>query len=247
MKCPQKECHLQRLSKFLAYAGIASRRNSEKLIITGRVSVNGVIVINPATKVSNSDAIFFDGYLIKNELINPRMWIYHKPVGELCSDHDPYGKRKVFDSFPKNIGKVCLVGRLDYNSEGLLLLTNKGFIKRYLELPRNQVTRTYKVKVWGYNLIDRNLEPLRAGMTVSGINYAPMNIDLLSTREKISWLQISLSEGKNREIRRVLEKIGLRVSKLIRIKYGNFSLGTLKCRQTREISIPKALIKKIEK
>ena len=116
MKCPQKECHLQRLSKFLAYAGIASRRNSEKLIITGRVSVNGVIVVNPATKVSNSDAIFFDGCLIKNELINPRMWIYHKPVGELCSDHDPYGKRKVFDSFPKNIGKVCLVGRLDYNS-----------------------------------------------------------------------------------------------------------------------------------
>ena len=243
----QKEHYNERLSKFLAYAGIASRRNAEKLIMKGRVSVNGLIVMDPATKVSARDTISFNGSRVKHESIKSRIWLYHKLVGEICTDSDPFGKRTVFDSFPKGLGKVCLVGRLDYKSEGLLLLTNKGFIKRYLELPRNQVIRTYKVKVWGRNLNDRIFNPMREGVTVSGIHYAPMVVDILSIGVKTGWLKISITEGKNREIRRVLESIGLNVSKLIRTRYGNFYLGKLERGKVREVVIPNSLIRKLEK
>ena len=237
----------QRLSKFLAYAGIASRRNSEKLILSGRISVNGLVVTNLATKVSEADYICFDNTYIKHQLEQPRIWIYHKTVGEICSDSDPSGKKTVFDSFPGSLGKVCLVGRLDYNSEGLLVLTNKGFIKRYLELPRNGVKRTYAVKVWGKHLTYNAFEPLREGISVSGINYAPMAVEFLEKGGKTKWLEITLTEGKNREIRRALEQIGFRVSKLKRIKYGYFSLKKLLPGQIKEVLIPKALTKEIEK
>ncbi len=243
----QKEHHNQRLSKFLAYAGIASRRNSEKLITEGRVSVNGMIVLNPATKVSESDTIFYNGCPVKHEFIKSRIWLYHKLVGEICSDSDPFGKRTVFDSFPKSLGKVCLVGRLDYKSEGLLLLTNKGFIKRYLELPRNQVVRTYRVKVWGQNLNDDTIEPIRKGTTVSGIHYAPMTIDILTKGLKTGWLEVSLTEGKNREIRKVLESIGLNVSKLIRIRHGDFFLGKLGRGKIKEVLIPNSLSRSLDR
>ena len=243
---PNKYSH-QRLSKFLAYAGIASRRNSEKLILDGRVSVNGLVVTNVATKVSEADHICFDNTHISNQLEQSRIWIYHKPVGEICSDSDPSGKKTVFDSFPAGLGKVCLVGRLDYNSEGLLVLTNKGSIKRYLELPRNGVKRTYAVKVWGKPMTYDALEPLREGIRVSGINYAPMTVEFLVKGGKTKWLEITLTEGKNREIRRALEKIGFKVSRLKRIKYGYFSLQKLLPGQMKEVLIPKALSKELEK
>ena len=243
---PNKHSH-QRLSKFLAYAGIASRRNSEKLILDARISVNGLVVTNVATKVSEADHICFDNTPINHQLEQPRIWIYYKPVGEICSDSDPSGKKTVFDSFPGSLGKVCLVGRLDYNSEGLLVITNKGFIKRYLELPRNGVNRTYAVKVWGKPLTYDALEPLRKGIRVSGINYAPMRVEFLVKGVKTKWLEISLTEGKNREIRRALEEIGFKVSKLKRIQYGYFSLQKLLPGQLKEVCIPKALSKEIEK
>ena len=243
---PNKHSH-QRLSKFLAYAGIASRRNSEKLILGGRISVNGLVVTNVATKVSETDHICFDQVNISNQPQQPRIWIYHKPVGEICSDSDPSGKKTVFDSFPESLGKVCLVGRLDYNSEGLLVITNKGFIKRYLELPRNGVKRTYAVKVWGKPMTYDALEPLREGIRVSGINYAPMTVEFLVKGVKNKWLEITLTEGKNREIRRALEKIGFQVSRLKRIKYGYFSLQKLLPGQLKEVLIPKALSKELEK
>ncbi len=230
----------QRLSKFLAYAGIASRRNSEKLILKGRVSVNGSIVIDPGTKVSTEDDIFCDGRAVSHELEKPRIWLYHKPVGEICSDFDPFGKRTVFESFPNTLGRVCLVGRLDYNSEGLLLLTNKGFIKRYLELPSNKIVRTYEVKVWG-KVGDSNLEPIRSGITVGGVNYAPMIIDYIFKGKGNKWLKISITEGKNREIRKVLGKIGLKVSKLKRVSYGNFRLGKLKPGHVKEVGVAEDL------
>ena len=131
-----KKDYYHRLSKFLAYSGISSRRQSESLITSGQISINGIVVTSVSQKVSSKDVVRYNGkkVLYKSK---PRMWIYHKPVGELCSDFDPSGKKTVFDSFPKKIGKVNLVGRLDLNSEGLLLLTNKGYIKRYLELPPN--------------------------------------------------------------------------------------------------------------
>ncbi|MFL2790225.1 MAG: pseudouridine synthase [Paracoccaceae bacterium] len=237
----------QRLSKFLAYAGIASRRNSEKLILAGRITVNGLVVTNLATKVSEEDYICFDKIHLKHQLQEPKIWIYHKPVGEICSDFDPSGKRTVFNSFPDSLGRVCLVGRLDYNSEGLLVLTNKGFIKRYLELPKNRVKRTYAVKVWGKALNNEVLEPLREGVKVSGITYAPMIVNLGPKGVKGKWLEITLTEGKNREIRKALEKIGLQVSKLKRIKYGYFTLEKLFPGQIKEVRIPKALSKDIEK
>ena len=240
------EYHNQRLSKFLAYAGIASRRNSEKLIIKGRISVNGVTVIDPATKVSKKDVICLNGNLIKHQTDEARIWLYHKPVGEICSNSDPFGKRTVFDSFPPDLGKVCLVGRLDYNSEGLLLLTNKGFIKRYLELPRNRITRTYRVKVLGRNLNNSTLKPIREGVTISGISYRPMIVRMISKIEKTSWLEISLTEGKNREIRIVLGEIGLKVVKLIRVKYGNFFLGKIRSGQVKEVVIPIELVQNME-
>jgi 23S rRNA pseudouridine2605 synthase len=243
---PNKNSH-QRLSKFLAYAGIASRRNSEKLILDGRISVNGLVVTDLATKVSEADHVRFDDTHIKHQQEQPRIWIYHKPIGEICSDSDPSGKKTVFDSFPGSLGKVCLVGRLDYNSEGLLVITNKGFIKRYLELPRNGVKRTYAVKVWGKPLTYDALEPLREGIRVSGINYAPMTVEFLVKGVETKWLEITLSEGKNREIRKALEKIGFKVSKLKRIKYGYFSLQKLLPGQMKEVCIPKALIKELEK
>ena len=232
----------QRLSKYLAYAGIASRRKSEKFISEGRVSVNEEIVTSLSFKVSLNDKVSFNGRLVKLHKIRPRIWLYHKPVGEICSDHDPFGKRTVFHSFPNDLGRVVLVGRLDFKSEGLLLLTNNGKLKRHLELPKNGFLRTYLVSISGDNLTENLLEPARSGLIISGIKYAPMSIKILSQSESLSWLEIIISEGKNREIRRVLRRLGLNIKRLKRIKYGPFSLGKLKPRKIKELDVPSSLL-----
>lgn len=238
--------YYQRLSKFLAYSGIASRRKSEHLIISGQISVNGNIVTSPSQKISSKDIVSFKGEKI-SIISKPRMWIYHKPIGELCSDFDPSGKKTVFDSFPKNLGRVCLVGRLDFNSEGLLLLTNKGYIKRYLELPKNKIPRTYFVKSWGRILSDENMNLIRNGLEIEKFKYAPMKIELISQNKKNSWYRIILMEGKNREIRNILRFFGLEVKKLIRTSYGNFFLNKQKARKILEVQIPKSLLKNAKK
>ena len=231
----------QRLSKFLAYSGIASRRKSESLIISGQISVNGTVVTTLSQKVSSKDIIRYNGKRILNKS-NPRMWIYHKPVGELCSDFDPSGKRTVFDSFPKKMGKVNLVGRLDLNSEGLLLLTNKGYIKRYLELPKNKIIRTYLVKTWGRDLNTKNIKEMSSGLEISQFKYAPLKIEVVSKNKNNNWYNIKLIEGKNREIRKILGYFGLKVKKLIRIGYGDFFLENQKVREVFEVPIPKSLL-----
>ncbi len=236
-----KKDYYQRLSKFLAYSGISSRRQSESLIISGQISVNGVVVTNLSQKVSSKDIVRYNGkkVLYKSK---PRMWIYHKPIGELCSDFDPSGKRTVFDSFPKKMEKINLVGRLDLNSEGLLLLTNKGYIKRYMELPKNKIIRTYLVKTWGRNLNIKNIEEMSKGIKISGFQYAPLKIEIVSRNKNNSWYNIKLIEGKNREIRKILGYFGLKVKKLIRIGYGEFFLKNQKVREVLEVPIPKALL-----
>ena len=236
-----KKEYYHRLSKFLAYSGVASRRQSETLIISGQISVNGVIVTTPSQKVSSKDVICFNGKKVTNKS-KPKMWIYHKPVGELCSDFDPSGKRTIFDSLPKKMGKVSLVGRLDFNSEGLLLLTNKGYIKRYLELPKNKIIRTYLVKTWGRDLNTKNIKEMSSGIEISEFKYAPMKIEFISKNKNNNWYRIQLIEGKNREIRKILGYFGLKVKKLIRIGFGEFYLKNLKVREVLEVPIPKVLL-----
>ena len=241
-----KKDYYHRLSKFLAYSGIASRRQSESLILSGKISVNGVVVTSVSQKVSSIDIVHYNGkkVLYKSK---PRMWIYHKPVGELCSDFDPSGKRTVFDSFPKKMGKVNLVGRLDLNSEGLLLLTNKGYIKRYLELPKNKIIRTYLVKTWGRDLNTKNIEEMSKGVEISEFKYAPLIIETVSKNKNNNWYNIKLIEGKNREIRKILGYFGLKVKKLIRIGYGEFFLKNLKVSDVLEVPIPKSLLSNAKK
>ncbi len=238
--------YYQRLSKFLAYSGIASRRRSEYLITSGQISVNGRVVISPAQKVSSQDIILFKGKRVNNRS-KPRMWIYHKPVGELCSDFDPSGKKTIFDSLPQNMGRICMVGRLDLNSEGLLLLTNKGYLKRYLELPKNNISRSYFVKAWGRELNIENLNVIRKGIEISKIQYAPMRIDLVSNNKNKYCYNIKLTEGKNREIRNILGHFGLKVKKLIRTSYGDFFLKNQKIREVLEVSIPESLLNNAKK
>ena len=238
--------YYQRLSKFLAYSGIASRRKSEDLIVSGKISVNGVIVTNLAQKVTQNDIIIYNGKRVKNKS-KPKIWIYHKPTGEICSDFDPSGKKTIFDSLPKNLGKICLVGRLDFNSEGLLLLTNKGYIKRYLELPKNKIIREYSVKTWGGELTLKNLAEIREGVNISQFQYAPMEIKLISQNKKNRLYNIKLTEGKNREIRIILGYFGLKVKKLIRVSYGEFYLKNQKVGKVLEVPIPKLLLKNAKK
>ena len=236
-----KKDYYHRLSKFLAYSGISSRRQSESLITSGQISVNGIVVTSVSQKVSPKDVVRYNGKKILYKS-KPRMWIYHKPVGELCSDFDPSGKKTVFDSLPKNLERVCLVGRLDLNSEGLLLLTNKGYIKRYLELPKNKIIRTYLVKTWGRELSTKNINIISSGIEISEFKYAPMKIELVSKNKNNKWYKIKLIEGKNREIRNVLGYFGLKVKKLIRISYGDFFLNNLKVCEVLEVSIPNSLL-----
>ena len=242
----ERNDYYQRLSKFLAYSGVASRRQSETLILSGKIKVNGVIVTSLTQKVSEKDIIFYNGKRILNNL-KPRIWIYNKPAGELCSDFDPSGKKTVFDSIPKKIGRICLVGRLDFNSEGLLLLTNKGYIKRYLELPKNKIIRVYLVKAWGRELTKKNLEEIRSGIEISQFQYAPMAINLISKNRNSFWYNFKLTEGKNREIRNVLGHYELKVKKLIRISYGEFLLNDQKSGEVLEVPIPQSLLKYAEK
>ena len=237
--------YYQRLSKFLAYSGVASRRQSEILIKSGQISVNGITVTNLAQKVSPQDIIHFNGKRV-SKFPRPRMWIYHKPVGELCSNFDPSGKRTVFESFPA-LGKISLIGRLDFNSEGLLLLTNKGYLKRYMELPKNKINRTYLVKTWGKELTSENLNEIRQGIKILKFQYANIGINWVSKNKNYNWYKIKLYEGKNREIRKILRYFGLEVKKLIRISYDCFELRNIKEREILEVKIPDNLLNNAKK
>ena len=214
-----------RIAKVIARAGRASRREAERLIEAGRVTVNGKKIDSPALNVTARDRITVDGEPLTAPE-PPRLWLYHKPTGLVTTTRDEQGRETIFDALPKDLPRVMSVGRLDLNSEGLLLLTNDGEIKRKLELPSTGWLRRYRVRVKG-KVDDRMLEPLRKGITIDGEAFQPMDVTLDRQQGANAWLTVGLREGKNREIRRAMEAVDLSVNRLIRISYGPFQLGNL--------------------
>ncbi len=214
----------ERIAKFLARAGVASRRDAEQMIAVGRVTLNGAPVTHPATFVTGADAVLVDGKPVGVE--RTRLFRYHKPVGLVTTHRDPEGRPTVFARLPAGLPRLISVGRLDLTSEGLLLLTNDGELARRLELPSNGWLRRYRVRVHGQPE-PAALARLARGVTVDGIAYGPIEAVLDATKGDNAWLSMTLREGRNREIRRVLAYLGFRVSRLIRLAYGPFQLGTL--------------------
>ncbi|MEK9685562.1 MAG: pseudouridine synthase [Rhodospirillaceae bacterium] len=228
----------ERIAKRLSRTGICSRREAEKMISQGRIKIGNTLITSPATLVTDTDIIQFDGKEIGLP-VQSRLWRYNKPRGLICTNRDPQGRPTIFDALPRDFPRVILVGRLDISSEGLLLLTNDGTLSRQLELPSTGWVRRYRVRVFG--TIDlESLNALKEGISVDGIHYGPIIAtpfegDKKNQHTKNSWLSISLREGKNREVRRVLEYIGLKVNRLIRISYGPFQLGKLPTGKLQEI------------
>jgi 23S rRNA pseudouridine2605 synthase len=224
----------ERLAKFIARSGVCSRRAAEEMILQKRVTINGEVVEHPMYMVDGSEKILIDGEkLPKKE--ETRLWLYHKPCGLLTTHADKQKRPMVFEHLPANMPRVISVGRLDLNSEGLLLLTNDGALARKLELPSNGWIRRYKVRVHG-NVDVKKLASLNKGCVVDGIHYGPMKVVLESQNGSNSWLIVSIMEGKNREVRKVMASIGLQVARLIRLSYGPFQLGSLKKGEVKEVA-----------
>jgi len=223
----------ERIAKVLARRGVASRRMAEVMIAEGRVAVNGKVIASPALNVTERDQITVDDQPLA-EAQPTRLWLYHKPVGLVTTEKDEKGRPTVFAALPAELGRVMSIGRLDINSEGLLLLTNDGAVKRKLELPSTGWLRKYRVRVMGMPGEER-LAPLRRGMTVEGERFQPMEVTFDRQQGANAWLTIGLREGKNREVRRALEAVGLSVNRLIRISYGPFRLGDLPPGQVEEV------------
>jgi 23S rRNA pseudouridine2605 synthase len=223
----------ERIAKVIARAGICSRRDAEKLIAEGRVALNGETVTTPATKVGGHDVVVVDGKPL-TEPEAARLWRYHKPGGMVTTHKDPQGRATVFANLPKSLPRVVSVGRLDFNSEGLLLLTNDGDLARRLELPAGGWVRRYRARLFG-KVAQTDLDKLATGVTIGGVRYGPVIADLERSKGVYSWALVSLKEGKNREVKRVMEHIGLKVARLIRVQFGPFHLGHLEPGQAEEI------------
>ena len=224
----------ERIAKWLARAGVASRRDAEKLLAEGRVTLNGSQVGHPATFITPGDIVQVNGRVV-DAPERARLWRYHKPEGLMTTHRDPAGRPTVFDKLPPHLPRVVSIGRLDLNSEGLLLLTNDDALARQLELPSNGWIRRYRVRVHGI-VLDRALAALAGGVTVEGVQYGPIEAAVDSRALSNTWLSVSLREGRNREIRRVMTHLGLQVTRLIRVAYGPFQLGNLGRGEVDEIS-----------
>jgi 23S rRNA pseudouridine2605 synthase len=223
----------RRLAKAISDSGYCSRRDAEKIILSGRVSVDGVLIQTPAFNVLGN-AITIDGLPIL-QAQQPRLWLYHKPVGLVTTHKDPQNRPTVFQNLPSQMPRVISVGRLDLNSEGLLLLTNSGDLARKLEMPDNHYQRVYKVRAFG-DFDIAALQKITQGITIKEQYYKPSSIRLL-TLAKNSWFEVILCEGKNREIRKIFEHFGLSVNRLIRTSYGKWKLGDLKPGEVMEVSV----------
>ena len=216
----------ERLAKVIARAGLCSRRDAEKWIADGRVSVDGTIVTSPATNVTEDHKVLVDGIQLAARH-GTRLWLYHKPAGLVVTEKDPEGRETIFERLEaEGLPRVVTVGRLDINTEGLLLLTNDGGLKRVLELPATGWLRKYRVRAFG-SIDQAKLDTLKSGMTVEGIKYGPIEATLERVQGGNVWLLVSLREGKNREVKNVLGALGLTVNRLIRVSYGPFQLGDL--------------------
>ena len=225
----------QRLSKKIARSGFSSRREAEKYIESGRVKVNGVIIKELSFQVGINDQIHIDGRRINKEG-KTRLWKFHKPKGLITSHKDEKSRQTIFQILPKNLPRLITVGRLDLNSEGLLLLTNDGDLKRKLELPSSKILRSYRVRAKGV-ANENKLSRLRQGITVDGIRYRPMELNIIKQNTSNVWLSVRLMEGKNREIRLSFQAIGLQVNKLIRTSFGPITLGKLDKGQIEEVEL----------
>ena len=223
----------ERIAKVLSRAGVSSRREAERMIEIGEVTVNGKVITSPALNVKPTDKITVSGKPL-GEPEPARLWLYYKPEGLVTSNSDEKGRETVFDNLPADLPRVMSVGRLDLNSEGLLLLTNDGELKRRLELPSTGWLRKYRVRVNG-NPTDPDLEPLRRGITIDGEKFQAMSVVLDRIQGANAWLTVGIREGKNREIRRAMSAIDLTVNRLIRVSYGPFRLGDLVPGQVEEV------------
>ena len=225
-----------RLAKLLARAGIASRREIERMVAEGRIALDGVVIETPATILSSLKGITVDGKPVK--AAEPaRLFMFHKPPGVLTAERDPKGRRTIYDVLPKDLPRVIPVGRLDLGTEGLLLMTTDGELKRAMELPSNGVERSYRARAYG-NVSQAQLEDLIMGVEVEGVRYGSINANLERRTGANVWIEMTLTEGKNREVRRVLEYLGLQVSRLIRTRYGPFVLGEMPVKAVNEV-LPK--------
>ena len=224
----------ERIAKVMARAGLCSRREAERWIEDGRVSVNGAVLESAACVVGPGDEVKVDGKALAAAEA-ARLYLYHKPAGLVTSHKDERGRKTVFDALPKDLGRVVSVGRLDLNSEGLLLLTNDGGLARYLELPSTGWSRRYRVRVLG-DVDEGRLKDLRGGITVDGVRYKSIKAELERNKDAANqWISVTLHEGKNREIRNVMAALGLQVNRLIRTGYGPFELGKMKRGDVQQI------------
>lgn len=226
----------ERIAKRMARAGVCSRRRAEELIADGRVMVNGETIDTPALKVLPEDEVMVDGKLIK-KAEPTRLWLFNKPRGTVTTNHDPEGRDTVFDVLPRDMPRVITIGRLDLNSEGLLLLTNDGELSRFMELPATGWTRRYRVRVYGTPTAE-SLRQMKKGLSIDGVHYGSVTAKIESTTGDNCWVQVALTEGKNREIRRLFEHYGHDVSRLIRMSYGPFQLGNLDRGEIKEVPRP---------
>jgi 23S rRNA pseudouridine2605 synthase len=215
----------QRIAKLLARAGVASRREIERMIVERRIALDGIVIETPATLIESLHGVTVDGKPVKPPA-PARLFRYHKPSGLLTTERDPKGRPTIYDRLPKGLPRVMPVGRLDLNTEGLLLLTTDGELKRQLELPSTGVPRTYRARAYG-SVTQAQLEELIEGIEIDGVRYGSIDANLERRTGANVWIELTLAEGKNREVRRVLEHLGLRVSRLIRTAYGPFALGDL--------------------
>jgi 23S rRNA pseudouridine2605 synthase len=223
----------ERIAKVMARAGVASRRQAEVWIADGRVSVNGEVILSPALNVTRRDEISIDGQPLPIRA-RTRLFLYHKPRGLVTTHSDPEGRLTLFEKLPKHLPRLISIGRLDINTEGLLLLTNDGGLARVLELPATAWIRSYRVRALG-RVTQDELDQLRKGVTLEGMRYGPIEATLDREQGANIWLTFSIREGKNREVRKVLESLGLKVNRLIRTSYGPFELGALDEGEVKEI------------
>lgn len=225
---------MQRLAKYISSCGYCSRRDAEKLIESGKVVVNGSVTKNVVTFISSKDVVEIDDIMLS--IPKTRLWLYYKPRGLVTTHKDPENRPTVFDNIPLKDSHIISIGRLDIDSEGLLLLTNNGEFARQLELPSNNYSRVYKVKVYG-NFKKEDIQKIEEGPIIEGIRYAPNKVDFIKSNIKNHWFTITIFEGKNREVRKLFNHVGLQVNKLIRISYGEYSIDNMKPGDIREVKL----------
>jgi 23S rRNA pseudouridine2605 synthase len=234
-----------RIAKKISHLGYCSRREAERLIDMGQVKVNGVVINTPAFFVKDGDIIEVEGTKLSSKPLPIKLYAYYKPKGLICSYSDEMGRETIFDNIPKELGRLMYVGRLDYNSEGLLLLTNNGPLAKQLTDPQNDVKRVYKVRVFNSvpgSLKQTDLDRLAMGVTIEGIRYKPIIANIIDGKDvqsvKNMWLEFTITEGKNREVRKICDYLGLQVNRLIRTQFSVYKLGAMNEGEVKEVKIP---------